>query len=589
MSVSLLRFLVLGIGLAAFCSINPQSASALTGSSWKAGNIISDHLFYDNTSMTTDQIQTFLNSKNPSCDTWGTQPATEQGRPDITHAQYAQLAGFHAPPYICLKDYFQVPTSATIVNNFNPTASRPDGSISAAQIIKNAADSYNVSPKALLVLLHKESAGPLTVDTWPLLNQYRSAMGYACYDTAPCDPQYAGFYNQIMNAAMRIQTYRQYPNSYRHRPFTTNSQVYYNPNLTGCSWSAVYIEGYATAGLYNYTPYQPNKAALDNLYGSGDGCSAYGNRNFWRIYNDWFGPSVGYIYNGVDFSSVFNMAYYLANNPDVQQATGGDESDTFHHFVTYGIKEGRPSSESFNVNSYRNANPDLRLSFGTNLPLYYSHFAVYGKNEGRIATGNVPFQPITSYGGINYASVYDFTYYLSTYPDLAQMYGGDDGGAIRHFVSQGILEGRQANEAFNVNSYRAAYYDLRKAFGSNLRAYYLHYISNGKAEGRVGNETRLGGVSTLGKTNYSDVYDFESYTRYNSDIASVYGSKMDDSGALNHFISFGMSEGRHAHPSFNVHTYKNRYADLQKAFGNNLKAYYSHYINYGKAENRTAN
>jgi len=412
-------------------------------------------------------------------------------------------------------------------------------------------------------------------------------MGYACYDTAPCDPQYAGFYNQIMNAAMRIQTYRQYPNSYRHRPFTTNSQVYYNPNLTGCSWSAVYIEGYATAGLYNYTPYQPNKAALDNLYGSGDGCSAYGNRNFWRIYNDWFGPSVGYIYNGVDFSSVFNMTYYLANNPDVQQATGGDPSDTFHHFVNFGMKEGRKSSEGFDVNSYRNANQDLRLSFGKNLSLYYSHYSSFGKNEGRIATGNIQMQYITGYGGIDYSKVYNFASYMATYPDLAQAFGDDDAGAIKHFVGQGMAEGRQATPDFNASYYKGLYYDLRRLFASNIRAYYLHYIGSGKSEGRIGNSNRLGGVSAFSNMNYSTVYDFDSYVKYNTDIAATYGAKLDDTGAFSHFVNFGMAEGRYANPNFNVGTYKSRYPDLQQAFGNNLKAYYIHYLTVGKAEGRT--
>jgi hypothetical protein len=52
------------------------------------------------------------------------------------------------------------------------------------------------------------------------------------------------------------------------------------------------IKNKATARLYVYTPYTPNKAALTNLYGLGDSCSTYGNRNFWRIFNDWFGSSV---------------------------------------------------------------------------------------------------------------------------------------------------------------------------------------------------------------------------------------------------------------------------------------------------------
>lgn len=44
-----------------------------------------------------------------------------------------------------------------------------------------------------------------------------------------------------------------------------------------------------------------------------------------------------------------------------------------------------------------------------------------------------------------------------------------------------------------------------------------------------------------------------------------------------------MKEGRQASEEFNVQAYKNRYADLQAAFGDDLKAYYLHYISYGKA------
>jgi LysM repeat protein len=50
----------------------------------------------------------------------------------------------------------------------------------------------------------------------------------------------------------------------------------------------VTIKNQATAGLYYYTPYTPNSPAMVNISASGDGCSAYGNRNFWRIYNFWF-------------------------------------------------------------------------------------------------------------------------------------------------------------------------------------------------------------------------------------------------------------------------------------------------------------
>ena len=53
----------------------------------------------------------------------------------------------------------------------------------------------------------------------------------------------------------------------------------------------MYIRNQATAALYIYTPYRPNQGALNNLYGTGDSCSSYGNRNFWRMFTDWFGST----------------------------------------------------------------------------------------------------------------------------------------------------------------------------------------------------------------------------------------------------------------------------------------------------------
>ena len=47
-----------------------------------------------------------------------------------------------------------------------------------------------------------------------------------------------------------------------------------------------------------------------------------------------------------------------------------------------------------------------------------------------------------------------------------------------------------------------------------------------------------------------------------------------------------MAEGRRGSESFDVYGYKTRYLDLRKAFGNNLKAYYTHYLKYGLKEGR---
>lgn len=261
-----------------------QVGATVGAGSWRAGQIIDDNVFYNSNDMTVDQIQAFLNSKNPNCDTWGTQQSELGGG---TRAQYGASRGYPAP-FICLKDYYENPT--THANNLSGRPI-PAGGMNAAQLIKNAADTWGVSNRVLLVMIQKESPGPLITDAWPFPNQYRNAMGYGCPDTAPCDPQYEGFYNQINNAARQFIIYKNNPNNYRHKSGQNNA-VLYNPQAS-CGSSSVYIQGKATAGLYNYTPYQPNQAALNNMYGTGDSCSAYGNRNFWRLFNDWFGSTLG--------------------------------------------------------------------------------------------------------------------------------------------------------------------------------------------------------------------------------------------------------------------------------------------------------
>ncbi len=138
------------------------------------------------------------------------------------------------------------------------------------------------------MLLEKEQG--LVTDDFPGSGQYRSATGYGCPDTAVCDSQYYGFFNQVYNAALQFKRYAASPTSWNHVAGRVNA-VRYSPNAA-CGSSNVFIQNQATAGLYNYTPYQPNAAALANLYGTGDGCSSYGNRNFWRIYTDWFGSTI---------------------------------------------------------------------------------------------------------------------------------------------------------------------------------------------------------------------------------------------------------------------------------------------------------
>ncbi len=262
----------------AFSSLmfNTANVSAVSASEWTAGNIVSDSIFFSGDSLSVSGIQNFLNSKVTSCDTWGTKIYSG----NTTRAQSGTSRGY-PPPYTCLKDY-TVSTRSVAANSYCQAIT--GGDKSAAQIIYDVGIACGVNPKALLVMLEKEQG--LVTDTWPFSIQYRGAMGYGCPDTAPCDSEYYGLFNQVYNAARQFKLYATKQNSYRYRAFQSN-YIQWSPTAS-CGGSNVYIDNLATSGLYNYTPYQPNAAALTNLYGTGDGCSAYGNRNFWRIYNDWF-------------------------------------------------------------------------------------------------------------------------------------------------------------------------------------------------------------------------------------------------------------------------------------------------------------
>ena len=249
-------FAILLSGITTLFASQSQEASAVDYSKWQAGNIMSDEVMGDYNSMTTAQIQSFLKSKN-SCNNTNVGLAK-------TYSSYSyHIKDGH---FVCMAD-----------ENF-------DGK-SAAEIIHEAAQDYRINPKVIIVLLQKEQG--LVTDTWPNSLQYRSATGYGCPDTAPCDSQYYGLRNQIRQAASLFRSvldggWSNYAVGYHNIQFSPNAS---------CGSSRVYVENRATSALYRYTPYQPNQAALNAGYGTGDSCSAYGNRNFYAYYTDWFGDT----------------------------------------------------------------------------------------------------------------------------------------------------------------------------------------------------------------------------------------------------------------------------------------------------------
>lgn len=327
----------------------PTQSLALSSSEFRAGHLIDDSIFFNPTSMGAQEIQSFLNAKVPNCDTNGDK-AHSNGS---IRRDYAASEGY-SPPFTCLKDYRQdVP--ATPADSYC-SSGISSGNKSAAEIINDVAKACGINPMALIVTLQKEQS--LVTDEWPWSIQYRSATGFGCPDTASCDSAYYGFFNQVYYAARQFQRYVKQSSQYNFQ-HGRKAYVQYKPN-SGCGSSEIYMETQATAGLYNYTPYQPNAAALNNLYGNGDSCSSYGNRNFWRTFNDWFGSTI---------SDAFTIAN--TNHPD------GTLVKTFGLPEVYLIINGQryhvPNIDTFNSHGWswsevrQSTAPDKDLPSGGSL------------------------------------------------------------------------------------------------------------------------------------------------------------------------------------------------------------------------------
>ena len=276
---------------------NTPAATAADASRFDPGLIISDSVFYDFGTMKVADIQRFLESKVPVC-------KAKAGDPT------------------CLRNYVDDELDKPGEDGkCLPMVAKP--AQTAAQIIYDVAHACGINPKVLLVVLQKEQGLIQSVNPTPYM--YKAAMGFGCPDSDPaiCGKVHSGLFNQLYKAAGQLQWYGDPRSSFTYMKVGRTSNIRYSPTAS-CGTKPVLIKSIATTALYYYTPYTPNDAALKNLYGAGDSCSAYGNRNFWRFYTDWFGSTIG---GGFLLKSASSGTYlivdnnkYLVTDPDLLAA-----------------------------------------------------------------------------------------------------------------------------------------------------------------------------------------------------------------------------------------------------------------------------
>lgn len=247
-----------------------RMAAMSSTAGFNAGNIISDQNFYDSWAMSESEIQAFLDARISG-------PCQNSN---------------------CL-NVLKMNTVTTTMETLSPRD--PYGTCdpyigaqneSAARIIFKVQRACGISAKVLLVVLQKETS--LVTSRAPSSDYLQKALGYGCPDTGTCDPNFYGFFRQIYGAGRQFTWYNNPAGSHTSIKVGQHSTRYYNSN-PACGSSQVLIQNKATAALYYYTPWQPNASALAAPWGveSPDPCAAYGNLNFWRLYNSWFGDPTG--------------------------------------------------------------------------------------------------------------------------------------------------------------------------------------------------------------------------------------------------------------------------------------------------------
>jgi LysM repeat protein len=243
-----------------------EPAEALNGSMFNPGLIISDSVFYDFGTMTVADIQRFLDGRLAACRAAANRPG-------------------------CLKDY-RLSHPAVTGSPGRCTSMPAQNNISAAQLIHDVARACGINPRVLLVKLQKEQG--LITATDPSPRAYDFALGMDCPDTpSGCSAASAGFFWQLYKGAGQLNYYSNPAGPFTWLKVGSTVSILYQAGRPECGRKQFVLQNKATAALYYYTPYVPNQAALDNLYGLGDRCSAYGNRNFWRFFSDWFGSPIG--------------------------------------------------------------------------------------------------------------------------------------------------------------------------------------------------------------------------------------------------------------------------------------------------------
>ncbi len=124
---------------------------------------------------------------------------------------------------------------------------------------------------------------------------------------------------------------------------------------------------------------------------------------------------------------------------------------------------------------------------------------------------------------------------------------------------------------------------LKKVLAAGMMAAVLSGVTLEVSAAETGANRYAEMLKEDGKVNL--ILDVEAYKTAYKDLEAVFG---DDEGAyLEHYLTYGIYEGRMEGAIFNPLAYAEAYGDVKEAFGEDIAAIVDHYVTFGVAENRT--
>lgn len=355
------------------------------------------------------------------------------------------------------------------------------------------------------------------------------------------------------------------------------------PDVYNYSGSGNVVENvclYAKNFSILYNAMKQSGTANAKAYISLDHCWNYGEGGFpGKLFLDLLATEIAKRYGNVKW----NIAYHPY--APIMDSTGGTETRAwFNHFTTNSLDTLFISAANLSVltdyvkNTYGSDKRIILSEFGFDAKASDSEQAAYYAYSYKAAERNDMVD----------AAIYRG--YTDTNSDMGLQLGiiSGDMASLNNALSKGTVAARD----YIMFHKRRAYNVFKYMDKSNSGTYINKYLSfigiknwtdpvtveTGYDQSAVNYQTVYNGID------YRAVYNYNYYLWRYPELPNYFG--YNQNAILEHFVKYGMSEGRQANPEFNVYQYRDNYADTVAAFGNDLALYYYHYIHHGKNEKR---